>query len=194
MPENIPEKKFPKNKRIAATLLTVFAILTSCALLMFAIVVVMFAPDAGSEKYFADDSHYQTFKFKILEVTFYENSITFLAEHTNSDFGNSMMISGKNAHIAYENGAKDVLAENIYVTVTVAPKFVGTSWAYTIVGLEYGQTELLPFELGKQNVVEQLTVQSQGINKALMVTGIALGVTAPFLIATIIVVKKKKIF
>lgn len=188
------EPKFPKNKRISAMLLTVFAILTSCTLLAFSIIALMFAPDMGNEKYFGNSEYYQTFKFKIIEVTFNDNSIIFLAEHSNDSFGNSMMISGKNATIAYENDAKTFLKEKEYVTVTVAPKFVGSNWSYTIAGMSYGDKIILPFETGKENIVQELKTQSQGISKALLATGCSLTVAATGLIVTIIVVKKKKVF
>ena len=185
------ETPISQKKRIVTTLLLALAIVTSCTFLAFALTALMTVPDIGSEKYFANDSNYQTIEVKVVEVIFYDQYIRLLVEHDNDKFGNLMVVSDENFTVAMANGAKDILKDGVQATVTVAPKFIDSS--YTVVEMKCGNTTLLDFETGKQNVVEYLTEQSQSGKKVLLVTAIVFAVPATALAVTFIVAKKKKV-
>lgn len=174
--------------------LMLLGVLASCALLMLTIVGMMFAPNIGNEKYFADESHFQTFQAEITDVIFYDNAINIYVKHSNEKFGDSMTINNGNATVAYENGAKTLLKEKVIVTVTVAPLYDSGTEAYSIAELKCGEQVLLPFETGQQNIVSTLKAQSDGISIILLGAGCALAVLVATGAIIFLVAKKKNIF
>ena len=151
----------------------VAAIISLFALIFW---LMMYSYDIGTPEYYSDDENYSYFRCDLKSYKVIDNAIYIEFEHNRKDFYNDFVISGKNFDIATDNNIIACLKEGETFYVTAANGYFGDGWNYPVVSLEHNSVTFIPYEEGKQNVVDMQRDKEAFAIRYITIVGSVLGV------------------
>lgn len=153
----------------------------------------LYSYDIATPEYYSDDDNYSYFRCDLRSYTVTDNAIYIDFEHNQQDFYNNFVISGKNYDIATDNNIFACLKEGETFYVSAASGYFGDGWNYPVVSLEHDAVTIIPYEQGKQNVVDMQRDKEEFAIGYITVVGSVLGAVMAAGGATVIVILVKSV-
>lgn len=156
-----------RNTPVFITLLVIGLLAIGGCFIPFVITMLLFGPDIGSDKIYADPQNYIEFDGIIEEIDTSSGVAMYIRlNHEQELFYESFIIYDENYDIAVNNGAAEVLTEGAKIRIAATPAYLGDGWTYPVAYLCYDGTEFLPFEIGYKNIA---THQKQASDKSISI-------------------------